>query len=211
MKKILVSLILISLSLSSALALVAGESEELLQNLSYRLAKSYYNIGSYQRAVRLLRKAIKETKDHQAAEELLVDSYSDLISQIHIEHIALHFPEILTEGISKEVEQSITDVFEARPSLRYWLFSKFYYFQGLFYVLIGNRARANESFVESLAYDPTNYKSLLWLTRSIVDEFPAYSSEILKYIVSFAGIIPQIETDKTYQYLLEIRKSEEMP
>ena len=196
---------------STSFALVTGESEELLQNLSYRLAKSYYNIGSYQRAIRLLRKAIKETKSHQAAEQLLVDSYSDLISQIHIEYIALHFPEILMEGVSKEVEQGITDVFEARPSPRYELHSKFYYLKGLFYLLFKNRTKANESFIESLAYDPTNYKSLLWLARSIVDEFPAYSGEITEYIQSFAGVMPKIERDKTYHYLIEIKKSGEIP
>lgn len=211
MKKILILLILFSLFLSSTFALVTGESEELLQNLSYRLAKSYYNIGSYQRAIRLLRKVIKETKDHQAAEQLLVDSYSELISQIHIEYIALHFPEILIEGISEEVEQSIIDVFDARPPLRHELHSKFYYWRGLFYLLFKNRAKANESFIDSLAYDPTNYKSLLWLARSIADEFPAHSGEIIKYIQSFAGIMPEIEKDKSYRYLLEIKKSGEIP
>jgi tetratricopeptide (TPR) repeat protein len=198
--KSLIILIFLLVS-STSFALVTGESEELPQNLSYRLAKSYYNIGSYQRAIRLLRKAIKEAKDNQAAEQLLVDSYSELISQIHIEYIALHFPEILMQGISQEVEQSLTDVFEARPSLRYWFCSKFYYFRGLFYILFGNRARANESFIDSLAYDPTNYKSLLWLARSIMDEFPTYSGEIIKYIQSFAGIMPQIEKDKAHHKL----------
>ena len=206
MKKILIAAILIPLSLASTLALVTGESEELLQNLSYRLAKSYYNIGSYQRAIRLLRKAIEETPSSQAAEQLLVDSYSDLISQIHIEYIALHFPEILMEGITKEAGENLIDIFNRRRPLSYRLWSKYYYLKGLFYIAFKNRIKANENFVDSLAYDPTNYKSLLWLARNITDEFPAYSGEIITYVETFAGVMPEIEKDRTYQYLIEMKK-----
>lgn len=198
MKKILSLILLISLSLSSTIALVTGESEELLRNRAYRLAKSYYNLGNYQRSIRLLRKVIKETKANQAAKQLLVDAYDDVIAQIHIEYIELYIPDVI-ESATKEVEKSVVDIFnKTGPTPLYWLYSKFYYFRGLIYTLFKNRARANENFIDSLAYDPTNYKSLLWLAQNIVDEFPSYSSEIIKYVETFAGVMPKIKRDKTY-------------
>lgn len=201
--KTLICLIFLFFSFSfSSADQLTKESKELLTNLSYRLAKSYYNIGSYQRAIRLLRKTIKETKDSQAAKQLLVDSYSDLISQIHIEYITLYVPDVM-EGETKDAEKSVVDIFNrTRPEPRDWLCSRFYYSRGLLYTLFRDRARANQDFINSLAYDPTSHKSLLWLVRNIVDEFPAYSSEIIKYVKTFAGIVPGLKKDKTYQDLL---------
>ena len=153
------------------------------------MAKIYYNVNPF-RTLELLHQTIKETKDNAAAKELLVSAYYDLIAQIHIEYITLSSQEI--------AEDNIVDLFNhPKANLKNWLLSRSYYLQGELFTPI-NKEKANRLFIESLTYDPTNYKSLLWLVKNIDQEFPKASAELWQYLKAFAEIMPQIKQEKIY-------------
>jgi len=169
--------------------LVSNESTELATNSSFRLAKIYYSINPF-RTLELLHQTIRETKDNSAAKDLLVSAYYDLITQIHIEYITLSSQEI--------AENNIVDLFNSpKTNTKSWLFSQSYYLQGKIFTTF-NKEKANRLFIESLTYDPTNYKSLLWLVKNIDEEFPESLAELRQYLKAFAEIMPQIKQEKIY-------------
>ncbi|MFH1541940.1 MAG: hypothetical protein ABIE84_02485 [bacterium] len=177
-----------------------------IQNRSLRLGRISYNAGSPQRAIKFLRNALKvaqSVEEESESKQLIVEAYYDLICQLHIECIELYAPNTIY-GISSEAEMTLFDAFQKfKPGLKYSLISKYYYFQGRFFTLIRNRAKANESYVNSLAYNPTNHKSLLGLVNNVVTEFPEYSAEILNYIQTFAGVVPEIKDERLYRKIFE--------
>jgi len=176
--------LLLLLVISALLATTAPAT-----NAAFRLAKIYYNVNPFH-TIELLHQTIKETKDNTAAKDLLVSAYYDLITQIHIEYITLSSQEI--------EENTIVDLFNhPKANPKNWLCSRAYYLQGKLFTPF-NKEKANRLFIESLTYDPTNYKSLLWLTRNIDQEFPKASVELRQYLKAFAEIMPQIKQEKLY-------------
>jgi tetratricopeptide (TPR) repeat protein len=164
----------------------------------------YYNIGSYQKAIIFFRNAQQDVRSEKI-DQYIVDCYENLITQIHIEYIDYFLPKLFesfTQTGSLDVE--VIDIFKKpKPTFKEGFFSRYYYYRGLVYLYLNKRAKANQSFVESLAYDPAYYKSLLWLMRSLHDEFPKHSEKLITFAKSFAGVMPEVEKDKTYRYLME--------
>jgi len=179
-------------------------------NHAYRLGKMYYNIGNYIEALRLFRSAKKDIKSEEI-DQYIVDSYEEIISQIHIEYIGYHLPQLFDKTMN-ELEMPVIDVFtKVKPERKEWVFSRLHYAAGHIHLFFRNRAKANDSFIASLAYDPTNYKALLWLVKSVHDEFPGKAGKLIHFVKVFAGIVPEVEKEKTYQYLMRQEKSDVEP
>lgn len=175
---------------------------DISQNRAYRLGKMYYNIGNYVESLKFFRNAQKDIKSEEL-DQYIVDSYEEIISQIHIEYIGYHLPRLFDKTM-KELEMPVIDVFtKVKPERKEWFFSRLHYATGRAYLFFGKRVKANDSFIASLAYDPTNYKSLLWLVKSVHDEFPGKAGKLIHFVEVFAGIVPKVEKEKTYQYLMK--------
>jgi tetratricopeptide (TPR) repeat protein len=177
---------------------------DISENRPYRLGKMYFNIGNYVAALKFFRSAQKEIKSEEL-DQYIVDSYEELINQIHIEYLGYYLPGLFEKTL-KELEMPVIDAFtKIKPERKEWFFSRVHYATGRLYLFFGNRVKADNSFIASLAYDPTNYKSLLWLVKSVHDEFPGKAGKLIHFVETFAGIVPKVEKDKTYQYLMKFK------
>jgi|GEM_PF-3982911 len=180
-------------------------SADIPGNRAYRLGKMYYNMGNYVESLKFFRNAKKEIKSDEL-DQYIVDSYEEIISQIHIEYIGYYLPEMFDKTM-QELEIPVIDMFtKVKPERKEWVFSRLHYLTGRVHLFLGNHAKADNSFIASLAYDPTNYKALLWLARSVHDEFPGKAGKLIRFVKVFAGIVPEVEKDRTYQYLMKQEK-----